>query len=164
MRRQQVYFVAKDNDHINFLGENGWDIFCKSPLVIAIHFNMADGPHLYEYKKRLEAMANESKRIRDFLIKKFKFSMKEIKSEIDPKGRKFVIDDWSPLFDWRLEFNYYEDMPMVYITFGPVQFDAPAIAVKEVIDKFVPSDILEKAIGFGSIYVGEVEIDDDNYA
>lgn len=160
MERKKVYFVAKDNDHINFLGENGWFIFTQDPLIICHEFTMRDGEHLDNFKQKLTEAANYSEQQRKFLSKECGFKTRRVKSESSKSGYQYVIDDWSSLFDWRIEFNYYEDNPMVYITFGPSRLNAPAIAAKDIIDGYVPKEIMEQALNNGSIFEGEVETED----
>lgn len=150
-----VYYADKSNEKINFLGENGWFIFSESPTIIAHSFTMRDGEHLNNLKKWLEDRANANNDEREF-IKKSGFPVTKIKSD-GFKGWKYVIKDYSALFDWRIEFDYNEDKPVVYITFGPKRMASPAIASKKVIDEFVPEEIMKVALDNGSIYEAKAE-------
>lgn len=154
-RKVKIYFASKDNKKLNFLGENGWYVFSEAPLIIAHDFTMVDGEHLNDFKRWLEERANFDKTERDF-IEKAGFKTKKVKSD-GFGGTRYVIVDYAPLFNWRVEFDYNEDRPMVYITFGPKRMASPAIASKEAMDKYVPEEILAPALENESIYEAEVE-------
>ena len=150
-----LYFASKENDKLNILGENGWFIYSQSPVIIAHEFKMPDGEHLIHFKKWLEERANASNDEREF-IKKAGYPMRKMKSD-GFKGERYVITDFSALFDWRIEFDFGEDKPIVYMTFGPQRMASPAIASKKAIDDFVPKEIMQLAIENGAIYEGKMD-------
>lgn len=152
-----VYKVVKDDDKINALGASGWQIILHNPFIIGVLFDMPDGEHLSSYKKWLEIRANASKDERRWLVKHgFKFR----KIQTDEGGPKLVLDSYEPLLKWRLEFDYGSDSPVAYMTFGAADMNVPSYCAKELIDKYVPKEIIEQAISKGALYEDEATMEE----
>ena len=161
MAKAQVYMVSKEQERINALGEQGWDIIFQNPLIIGKPFDMPLGaPIIPQFVEWLSKRINKTAKERKFL-KESGFKIKRIYND-EIGDRVYVLDDLenSPLTKWRFEFDYNEDNPVAYITFGPLEMNVPAFAQKDTIDKYVPKEVLEAALASGSLRVEEIEIEE----
>lgn len=158
--KQKVYHVVKEEDKVNALGEQGWEIIFQNPLVIGVPFFMPIGsPIIDQFVRWLNIRINKGSQDRKFLKEKG-FKISRVYND-EKCARVYVFDDLenSPLYKWRLEFDYNEDVPTAYITFGPLEMNVPAFAQKDTIDRYVPKEILEKALASGSLRVDEIEVE-----
>ena len=159
-KKIEVYCVRKSNEEVNALGEQGWEIVFKSPIVIGVEFTMPkDAPITKQFLDWFDIRANRNAEDRK-LLKKLGYKINRVHSD-GPNGRRYVIgnNEDSPLYKWRFEFCYEEDAPIAYITFGNEEMNIPGFTAKEVIDKYVPKEIIEKAIEAKSMYVTEIEVE-----
>lgn len=158
--KQKIYHVVKDEEKVNALGEQGWEIIFQNPLIIGVPFNMPVGaPIIDQFIRWLNIRINKGAQDRKFL-EEMGYKISRVYSD-EKCARIYVFDDLenSPLYQWRLEFDYNEDIPTAYITFGSIEMNVPAFAQKEVIDKYVPKEIIEKALASGSLRVDEIEVE-----
>lgn len=162
----QVYKLVKDNDHINILGEQGWNILVQDPtllsqgfpIIIAKEFRLhRDSKVIDDIAVRwLEGMANKSEEnLKE--LKKLGFYFKKVYSETEDKYLFRAEKRGKSILNWRIEVNYGEDEPIAYITFGSPMLMAPALANKEVIDLYCPKKLIEDAVSKGALFVTEVE-------
>ena len=156
-----VYRVSKEESKINKLGEQGWEVFNENPLIVAIPFKMPKNADILDkFIGWIEKNANTSAELRKYLTKNgFKFNkvLQESTGE-----RVYRVQRSGALLKWRFEFNYQEDdQPMAYITFGPIDMNTPAFANKEIVDKYVPSEIIEKAKQSESIFEKEEQAEEE---
>ena len=161
MKKVEVYKVKKDNEQVNALGEQGWSILMQSPVIIGIPFHMPSGASiLQQFERWLNIRINSSAEERK-ILKKGGYKIKRLYS--DEAGKRIYVFEnleSSPLHDWRFEFDWGEEEPVAYITFGSQDMNIPAFAKKDVIDKYVPQEILQVALASGSLYVDEIEIEE----
>lgn len=156
-----VYRVSKETTKINKLGEQGWNVFNENPLIVAIDFDMPkDAAILNNFINWIESNANHNEKAHRYLTKNgFKFNkvLQEATGE-----RLYRVQRSGALLKWRFEFNYQEgDEPMAYITFGPIDMNTPALANKEIVDKYVPAKIIEAAKASESIFEREEKAEEE---
>lgn len=160
IEKRKVYQIVKEEEKVNKLGEQGWNIIFQNPLIIGVPFDMPVGAPIVDQfavwlNKRVNVGASERK-----FLKENGFKISRIYSD-EKCARVYVLNDLekSPLYKWRFEFDYNEEVPTAYITFGPLEMNVPAFAQKEIIDKYVPKEIIEQALESGSLKVCEIEVE-----
>lgn len=167
MTQQQKTFVYKvtcnDDEQLNKLGENEWAILIKNPLIIARFFILpSDNELVVAFAKSLSDRMNRIKakqrKVEIAMMEKDGFVISKYKSDDDGKTH-YEVKPEGPLVEWRIEFNALNDDydNFAYITFGPLDFNSPAIMNADLIDKAVPKEIIDQMIGFGVIE--RIEID-----
>ena len=152
-----VYRVVKDDDKINSLDKYGWGVFIMQPLIIAKEFRMRDGEHLKPIKEWLDDAINTTYDNRRFIVKKCGFKVDKIRQFDGKRKWRYYVSDYSPLFDWRIEFDYSSDEPVAYITFGPPELNVQSYMNKSLIDRYVPKEVIDSALAEGAFVVGEME-------
>lgn len=158
-----VYVASTDTDKINLLGEDGWQILSKSPLVIGKPFEIDhDASVLNQYREFFEKQANRPGTPNREKLEKRGFYFKRVYN--DSIGRKvWRLDpdhDGSALYKWRVEFPYDPrgaEPPIIGITFGSPDMNVPLFCDKAIVDKYVPAGFLDKALADGSISVIDVK-------
>ncbi len=163
MRKRKLFYVANDDIRVlSPLGEQGWDVITTTPFVVAKTFYMdADAPIVEQFRAWVERRINASEAERKELINRgYEFSS-VYDDSIGKRRYEFVPKPGSPLLRWRLEINSSDDPSIAYITFGDIDFNSVAFCDKRIIDKYVPKDILEGALGCGAIKRKYMEVDDE---
>lgn len=163
MKKKRMFYIAsEDLKDLNPLAEQGWDIITTTPFVIAKNFHMApDAPIVEQFRVWVEKRINASETERKELIKRgFEFNL--IYDDSTGKKRyEFAVKQGSPILDWRFEINSSDDPSIAYMTFGDIDFNSVAFCDKKAIDRYVPKDIIEKAIECGAIKRKYMEIEEN---
>lgn len=163
--KTEIYVVANDVDHINALGEQGWDVLIKSPLVVGYEFDIPeDASIIVPWVNAIESQANDNPTLRKRLTEDG-FQFKREYDELYVKKRyRLVVKPGSPILRWRVEFSPSispADEPgeeeCLGITFGPANLNIPRFCAKDVVDKYVPKPVIDAALASGSISVREVD-------
>lgn len=163
MRKKKLFYVANDDIRaLSPLGEQGWDVITTSPLVIAKTFCMdAKAPIVEQFRAWIEKRINASEAERKELAKRG-YEFKAVYDDSIGKRRyEFEAKPGSPLLIWRFEINSSDDPGIAYITFGDIDFNSVAFCDKRTIDKYVPKDVIEGALGCGAVKRKYMEIDDE---
>ncbi len=161
--RIRAYRVANDADHINRLGELGWELLYKQPIVVGRFFDMPrDASILDQWRDAFEYHANKSADDRRRLeADSFHFRKAWVN---DGKERAYRLVDSrnSPLYKWRVEFSTTLDPDsdgdvLLGITFGKPHLNIPVFCSKDVVDKYVPAEWIAEALAEGCIEEYEFE-------
>lgn len=164
--KTKVYKVRNDIEHINKLGELGWEVISKySPAIIAKSFRIDEkAPILNQFVELFEYNANKDTKIRIKLNSKGYCFRKVYMDDIGYKIYKLTKTKNCPIFQWRVEFattlTEGEEDPILGLTFGDLETNIPAFLSKDVIDKYTPAEIIKGALEADAIY--EVEVDDED--
>lgn len=163
-----LYKFNKNNDSVNALGENGWGLTISDerllaagvPVLISIEFEMPTDNDVYRNALAwLNKAANTNAENRA-AMEKCGCKIKRVYSESEGK-RVYRIENEDYVAKWRLEVNYSDDdFPYVYITFAHPLLSTPSIYNREIIDKYVPKEIIEKALSLNAIEPAEYEAED----
>ena len=163
-----LYKFINDNEHLNALGEQGWGLTIDNeallakgaPILVSKEFKMDAESDTYKFALEwLHKVANGDAKNRKALSKMgFEFS----KVYVEGSGKKEyrLEKQCFERFDtWRIEINHsdLDDFPYLYITFGSPFLRSPSFYNREIIDEYVPKEIIEKALASGSIVPDEYE-------
>lgn len=165
MKKRKLFYVASDDVRdYNKLGEAGWDVITTTPFVVAHPFYMKpDAPIVEQFRIWVEKRINASEAEREELVKRgFEFNL-IYDDSIGKRRYEFKVKPGSPLLDWRFEINSADDPSVAYITFGDIDFNSVAFCDKKAIDRYVPKEIIDEAMGCGAIkrrYM-EIEVGDE---
>jgi len=162
--KYKVYKVKNDADHINKLGELGWEILFRQPLIIGKEFKLSPkSPILGQFVELFEYNANKSHEIRIKLNSKGYRFRKVYMDDVGKKIYKLQPTDNCPIFQWRLEFSTTlsegEEDPILGMTFGDMETNIPSFCDQSVIDKYSPEGFLKEELDSGAVY--EAEVDED---
>ena len=164
--KTKVYKVIDDEEHLNVMGENGWEIFSKRPIIIGHPFKMKpNATILDQWVALFEYHANHHPKTRIQLNNEgFRFR-KIYVDELRQKAYRMVYDENSPLYKWRVEFatslgNPNGEEPILGITFGSPELNIPAFCDAKVIDEYVPKEIIDTLKEHGCIEEAEMETED----
>jgi len=153
-----VYRVSKDEGPINKLGELGWEIISKEGIVIGHAFDMPEDASILNqfvewFGRRINASAEERK-----LLKQAGFpSVRYHEEKTGKRKYRLTEEAMANIRKWRIEFSYVDEIPLAYITFGPLDLNIPAFFDRAVIDKYVPEEIIAEAIACNAFSEGECE-------
>ncbi len=164
MKRKKLFYAASADSlkDLNPLGEQGWEVINKSPLVFAYFFKMdAKAPILEQFRKWIGKRATAKTSERKELERRGYRFRKVYSDDTDSTFYELDITWDSPLLDWRVEFNVADDPCLVYLTFGDMDFNSVAFCGKETIDRYAPKGVIEKALESGAIKRKYMVIEDD---
>jgi len=161
-----VYRVREDVDHINRMGELGWEVLNKSPLIVGREFKMPPNAEiLRQWVDLFEFKANTDISVRNRLNSMgYRFKL----VYVDDAGKrlyKLIHYDGSPLYKWRVEFatslgrGLEQEEAILGITFGDPTLNIPAFCDKRVVDKYVPKEIMEPILEADCVFGQEIDLE-----
>ena len=155
--KNYVYMLTdKDDEKINKLGEDGWEIVCQNPIIISKDFKAKVDSSIAKFAMRcVEGFANEDQ-ANVKKLRKMGFKFRKVYDD-DKAKHLFKCEQEGAVLDWRMEFVYAEENALAYLTFGPYNMNSPALVNAEVIDANVPKEMLDTFVSCGAFTKVEAE-------
>lgn len=147
-----VYAIKNDKDELNKLGLIEWEVISQSPFLLAKTFEMENNsPILDQFEAWINVQANKDAKVMK-VLRKWGFSFKQVYND-EKRKREYRVERRKSLTEWRLEIEVEpsEDLLLVGMTFGPLEMNTPIFYGKDIIDKYVPREILDELTGENGI-------------